>query len=70
MLKKEAFKEGAGPEKRKEFYDTLKAICDLKAKEKFKQDLKTVAFQKKKKSTRTSSNLPKKLLVELLEKKL
>ena len=48
MLKKEAFKEGAGPEKRKEFYDTLKAICDLKAKEKFKQDLKTVAFQKKK----------------------
>ena len=48
VLKKEAFKEGAGPEKRKEFYDTLKAICDLKAKEKFKQDLKTVAFQKKK----------------------
>ena len=48
VLKKEAFKEGAGPEKRKEFYDTLKAICDLKAKEKFKQDLKTVAFQKEK----------------------
>ena len=48
MLKKEAFKEGAGPEKRKEFYDTLKAISDLKAKEKFKQDLKTGAFQEKK----------------------
>ena len=48
VLKKEAFKEGAGPEKRKEFYDTLKAISDLKAKEKFKQDLKTGAFQEKK----------------------
>ena len=47
VLRKEAFKEGAGPDKRKEFYDTIKAISDLKAKEKFKQDLKTGAYQEK-----------------------
>ena len=47
VLRKEAFKEGAGPDKRKEFYDTIEAISDLKAKEKFKQDLKTGAYQEK-----------------------
>ena len=46
-LRKEAFKEGAGPDKRKEFYETIKAISDLKAKEKFTQDLKTGAYQEK-----------------------
>ncbi len=46
-LRKEAFKVDAGPDKRKEFYDTIKAISDLKAKEKYKQDLKTGAFQEK-----------------------
>ena len=46
-LRKEAFKEGAGPDKRKEFYETIKAISDLKAKEKFKQDLKTGTYQEK-----------------------
>ena len=46
-LRKEAFREGAGPDKRKEFYETIKAISDLKAKEKFKQDLKTGAYQEK-----------------------
>ena len=40
--------KGAGESKRKEFYDTLKAISDLKAREKFKQDLKSGAFQEKK----------------------
>ena len=29
VLRKEAFKAGAGEEKRKEFYDTIKAISDL-----------------------------------------
>ena len=36
-LRKEAFNEGAGPDKRKEYYDTIKAISDLKAKETFKR---------------------------------
>ena len=67
VLRKEAFKEGAGEEKRKEFYDTIKAISDLKAKEKFKQDQKTGAFQEKQ-FKKTSSSLPKKLLMILLER--
>ena len=48
VLKKEAFKQGAGADKRKEYYDILKAISDLKAREKHKQDIKTGAFQEKK----------------------
>ena len=48
VLKKEAFKQGAGADKRKEYYDILKAISDLKAREKYKQDLKTGAFQEQK----------------------
>jgi hypothetical protein len=47
-LRREAFVGGAGENQRKEFYDTLKAISDLKAREKFKQDLKSGAFQEKK----------------------
>ena len=69
VLRKEAFKEGAGEDKRKEFYDTIKAISDLKAKEKHKQD-KKVGLIKKNNSIRTSISSPKKLFKTLLVKHL
>ena len=47
-LRKEAFKAGAGPEKRKLFHEACKAVSELKKREKKRQDEKTTAFQEKK----------------------
>ena len=46
-LRKEAFKTGADPEKRKLFHQACKADSELKKKEKHKHDQKTAAFQEK-----------------------
>ena len=47
-LRKEAFREGANPEKKKEFHNCLKAISELKKREKHLNDIKTGAFQEQK----------------------
>ena len=47
-LRKEAFKAGADPEKRKLFHQACKAVSELKKREKKRQDEKTAAFQENK----------------------
>ena len=47
-LRKEAFKPGADPEKRKLFHQACKAVSELKKRERKRQDEKTTAFQEKK----------------------
>jgi hypothetical protein len=45
QLRKEAFKVGVDPTKKKLFHECCKAISDLKKREKAKEDKKTGAFQ-------------------------
>ena len=69
VLKKEAFKEGAGPEKERNFTTLSKQSVILRQKRSSSKTSKQVRF-KRKSSTKTNSSLPKKLLMELLGKKL
>jgi hypothetical protein len=46
-LRKEAFKKDADPSKRKQFHNCLKALNDLKHREKIKSQNKTAVFQEK-----------------------
>ena len=47
-LRKEAFRAGADPEKRRVFHQACKAVSELKKREKKRQDEKTAAFQEAK----------------------
>ena len=47
-MRKEAFKPGADPEKRKLFHQACKAVSELKKRERKRQDEKTTVFQEKK----------------------